>query len=131
MLRRAGGKDVDGVGGRSTGVEFCLEFFSNLLVKGRHVEPAFRQGIGKHHAGTAGMGHDGEILSLDGWEGEDTAYRGEFLTRETPHDAGFTEQGFHGGVAARDGTGVRRCRTASAFRTAGLDGGNAASLADE
>ena len=107
LLRGAGGKDVDGVGSGGTRVELGLQLLANLLVEWGHVKASLRQGIGKHHARTAGMGHDGEILALDGRKGEDAAHGGEFLAREAPHDAGLAEEGLHGRVAACDSTGVR------------------------
>ena len=77
------------------------------------------------------MGYDGEVAAGKGGQREDTAHGGQLLAGETSHDAGFAEEGFHGGVARGDGAGVRRGGTAATLRTAGLDGGDAASLADE
>ena len=131
MLGGAGGKNVDGIGGGGTGEELGLQLIGHRTVEGGDVQTALAQRVGKHHAGAAGMGHNGEILAGDGRQRKDTAHGGELLAREAAHDAGLAEEGLHSAVAAGDGTGVRRGGTAAALAAAGLDGGDAASLANE
>ena len=77
------------------------------------------------------MGHDGEITTTQGGEGEDATHRGEFLARETTHDAGLAEERFDSRVAAGDGSRMGTGRTRTALAATSLDGGDAAALADE
>ena len=96
-----------------------------------HVESAFREGIGEHHARAAGMGDDGEILSLEGRQGEDAAHGGEFFARVAAHDACLAEEGLDGRVAGGDRARMTGGSTASALGGTCLDGGDATALADE
>ena len=53
-------EDINRVGNRRSGEELRLKFFGSLTRKLRHLQSAFRQGIGEHDSRTACMGDDGE-----------------------------------------------------------------------
>ena len=77
------------------------------------------------------MGDNGKVLAVEWGKGEDAAHGGQLFAAEAAHDARLAEQGLDGRVARCDGSGVARCGTASALARTCLDGGNAASLANE
>ena len=46
------------------------------------------------------MGNNSEVLTRKARQCEDTSYGGQFLTRETAHDAGLAEQSLYCRVTA-------------------------------
>ena len=77
------------------------------------------------------MGDDGETLASKRWQGKDTSHRREFLPAMATYDACLAEQSLYGRVAGGDGSCMARCRPTATLTASRLDGGDAASLADE
>ena len=128
MFRRARGEDVDGVAHRRAGKQLAFQLLGKRALQLGHVQPALAQGIGQHHARSARMGDDGEVLPFQFGQGENATHRRQLLARIATHDARLAEQRLHCRIAAGDGTRMRTCRTASALAAARLDGGNPAPL---
>ena len=131
LLGGARSEEIDGVGHRGAGEELRLQFLGIRTLDPGYVEPALGEGIGEHDARASGMGDDGEVAALQFGEGEDAPHGGELFAGEAAHDTGLAEQGLDGGVARGDGSRMRGGGTRAALAGAGLDGGNATTLADE
>ena len=77
------------------------------------------------------MGDNGEILTFQLRQCEDTAYSSKFLTRVATYNTRLTEKGLNGRVGRGDGTRMRRGGTRAALTRASLDGCDATSLPNE
>ncbi len=64
MLRRSGSQNIYRVSDRSARKELTFQLFGKLTFQFRHIQSALAQRISQHHSRTAGMGNNGEILSL-------------------------------------------------------------------
>ena len=131
VLGRAGADDVDGVADGRAGVELRLQLVGHGALELRDVEPALREGVGQHDGGPAGVGDDGAAATRHGFQRKNTSDRRQLLAAEAADDPRLAEERLDGGIGAGDGPRVRRGRPLPRLGAPGLDGGDAAALADE
>ena len=141
ILGRTRGKDIYGVVDGRTRQEVGLQTIGTLTLVGGDVHATLGEGVGQHHARTTSMGDDGEVvefrmshlaeLGVLLQHPEDATHGRQFLTAIAADDTSLAEECINGRVAGRDGSRMGRGGTRTAGRTAGLDGGDAAALADE
>ena len=79
VLGSSCGQNVDGVSDRRAWEELRLQFIGNGTGERRHLHATLRECVGKHHARSSGMCDDGDVLSCESRQREDTTHGGELL----------------------------------------------------
>ncbi len=131
VLGGASGQKIDGVGHRRASEELLQQRIGLGAADGRHFQSVVRQHVGEHHGGTAGMGNHGDVLALELGVHQHRGHGDEFLAAIAAHYARLAEQRVHGHIAAGQRARVAAGGAAAGAGAARLDGGYAASLADE